>query len=244
MKKRILLLLCLILTAMPLPSFAKTAEEWIHHVDLNMNYMTAEYTSTMTVHHPNGQERVYRMQGKVQGDDYALMEFLEPPRDRGTRYLKREKNLWIYFPRQDRTLQIQGHMLRECVQGSDLSYEDLTESSQLIEKYTSLIVSETDSTVTIRLEAKEMTVSYPFQLLQIDKTSGIPLKIVYSGVGNTPIKEMEILQTQRIGKRLFPVVMEIRSLLVENKWTRLEFEDIEFGMEFPLDTFTKEGLER
>jgi len=223
---------------------AQTAEEWMDRVDKNLVYKTAESVMKMTIHLPNGKERVFRMSGKVQGDEYALLEFLEPKRDKGTRYLKHDDNLWIYFPRVDRTMHIQGHMLRESVQGGDLSFEDMTESSAWQDKYTAEIKEETDSTVTIRMVTDDMTVSYPFREILIDRRTSIPLKIINSGVGEVSIKEIVTVESKRFGKRYYPTVTDIRSLLVENKWTRFEVEDIKFGMKFPSDMFSKEMLER
>ncbi len=222
----------------------RTAEEWLARVDDQMYYESAEYTAKMIIHKPGGSDRLFRMAGKVVGDRFALMEYLEPPRQKGTRYLKRDDNLWIYFPRQDRTMQIQGHMLRQGVQGGDLSFEDMTESKKLLEQYKAEITAETDTTVTILLKSHDMTVSYPFRELLVEKQTGLPIRIVNSGVGNTPIKEINILETKRFGKRTYPVVTEIRSLLVEDKWTRFEVEEMRFGVEFPEGTFTKKVLER
>ncbi len=209
-----------------------------------MYYSSAEYTCKMIIHTPGGSERVFRMKGKVVGDQFALLEFTDPPRQKGTRYLKRDDNLWIYFPRQDRTMQIQGHMLRQGVQGGDLSFEDMTESSSLLDNYTPTIFAETDTTITILLESHDMTVSYPFREFLVDKRTALPIRIVNSGVGNTPIKEIIILKTKRFSDRIYPMVSEIRSLLVEDKWTRFEIEEIKFGVKFPEDTFTKKELER
>lgn len=222
----------------------RTAEEWLASVDDQMYYESAEYTAKMIIHKSGGSDRLFRMSGKVVGDRFALMEYLEPPRQKGTRYLKRDDNLWIYFPRQDRTMQIQGHMLRQGVQGGDLSFEDMTESKKLLEQYKAEIIAETDTTVTILLESHDMTVSYPFRELLIKKRTGLLIRMVNSGVGNTPIKEINILKTRRFGKRIYPVVTEIRSLLVKDKWTRFEVEEMRFGVEFPDDTFTKKVLDR
>ncbi|MDP8239995.1 MAG: outer membrane lipoprotein-sorting protein [Candidatus Hatepunaea meridiana] len=223
---------------------AQTAEEWLAKVDGQMFYKSAEYTALMTVHSPGGANRFFRMNGKVVGDEFALMEYLEPPRQKGTRYLKRSDNLWIYFPKQDRTMHIQGHILRQGVQGGDMSFEDMTESSSLLEKYEVKKTAETDTTITLQLESSDMTVSYPFRELLIDKRNYLPIKMVNSGVNNLPIKELVILKTKRFKNRTFPIVTEIRSRLVENKWTRFEIEEIRFGMKFPDDTFTKKVLEK
>ena len=224
------------------PITAQTALDWLTKLDRQMFYRSAEYTAKMIIHTPGGSERVFAMQGRVVGDKYALMEYTDPPRQKGTRYLKRDDNLWIYFPRQDRTMQIQGHMLRQGVEGGDLSFEDMTESSSLLENYTPRLISETDSTVTILLEAHDMTVSYPFREITLDKRNAIPLRIINSGANKTPIKEIITLKTQRFGDRIYPVITEIRSLLVEDKWTRFEIENMKFGIEFPEDTFTKKEL--
>jgi len=222
--------------------FAQTAEEWLGRVDRQMFYRSAQYTAKMIIHTPGGSERVFRMQGKVVGAELALLEYLDPPRQNGTRYLKRDDNLWIYFPRQDRTMQIQGHMLRQGVEGGDLSFEDMTESSSLLEKYTPQLTAETDSTVTILLEAHDMTVSYPYKEILLDKRNTIPLRIVNSGANRTPIKEIVTLKTQRFGDRIYPVVTEIRSRLIDDRWTRFEIETMEFGVKFPEETFTKKEL--
>ncbi len=233
---------CMLLTSSSL--HGQTAYEWLESIDKQLVYKSAEYTALMTVHLPDGRERYFRFSGKIVGDKYALLEYTDPPSQKGIRYLKRDDNLWIYFPRQDRTMQIQGHMLRQGVQGGDLSFEDMTESSAWRDKYKAEISSETDSTVTIQLEANDMTVSYPYRQVVVDKRTGLPIRTVNSGVGNHPIKEMIILESKRFGDRIYPVSTEIRSLLVENKWTRFDMEDIKFGMDFPDDTFTKATLER
>lgn len=117
-------------------------------------------------------------------------------------------------------------------------------SSDLRSKYSPEITDRNDSTVTILLTAHDMTVSYPFREITIERKSALPLKIVDFGVGKVPIKEVITLESMNFGSRKFPVKMEIRSRLVEGKWTRLTFQEIEFGMEFPSDTFTKENLEK
>ena len=224
------------------PALSQTALDWLTMLDRQMFYRSAEYTAKMIIHTPGGSERVFTMAGKVVGEKYALMEFLDPPRQKGTRYLKRDDNLWIYFPRQDRTMQIQGHMLRQGVEGGDLSFEDMTESSSLLENYTPKLVGSTDSTVTILLESHDMTVSYPYREITLDMRNAIPLRIINSGANKTPIKEIITLKTQRFGDRIYPVVTEIRSLLVEDKWTRFDIVEMKFDVEIPEETFTKEVL--
>lgn len=220
----------------------RTAEEWLGVVDSNMAFEAARYTATMTIHLPDGQERMFKMDCKVVGEDKALIEYSEPPRDRGTRYLKRDDNLWIYFPRVDRTMQIKGHMLRQGVQGGEMSYEDMTESQSWKDKYRAAIVAETDSTVQLRLTAHDMTVSYPYRDVTIEKESEIARTIVNYDASENPIKQTNILEVQQFGDRMFPVKTEMVSLLTENKWTRFEMSGVDFNVQFEDDLFTKRAL--
>jgi len=223
---------------------AKTADEWIDQVDRHMVLKSAQYTATMTTHLPSGQERVFKMECKVVGEEYALIEYSEPKRELGTRYLKRDDALWIYFPRVDRTMQIQGHMMRQGVQGGDMSFEDMTESSSWKEKYNAEIVEETDEIIVINMVAKDMTVSYPYRKITIDKKNELPVHVLNSDASNYPIKENRILEYKKIDDRYFPTLTEIRSSITENKWTRFEMSNIQFDVDFDPTIFTKRSLEK
>ncbi|MBD3167379.1 outer membrane lipoprotein-sorting protein [bacterium] len=243
MQTRILLGLILATWFLASSVCAKTADEWLDTVDRNMTYKAAEWEARMIIHTPGGREREFGLIGKVEGETRALMEYTDPPRERGVRYLKRDDQLWIYFPRQDRTMLVQGHMLREGVQGGDFSYEDMTESKTLRDKYTASIVKETDSTVVIEMEGKDLSMSYPYRKIFIDKRTGVAMRTILSGVDNQPIKEMQVRELKKIGNRQYPMDTEIRSLLVEDKWTRWIMTDIRFVDSFPDGTFTKQRLE-
>src|SRR5690554_7424342 len=76
------------------------------------------------------------------GDKRSFTEYLSPPREEKTKMLKLEDRLWIYSPSTDRTIQLSGHMLKQSVMGSDLSYEDMMENRKLTEMYHAKVVGE------------------------------------------------------------------------------------------------------
>jgi hypothetical protein len=69
-------------------------------------------------------------------------EYLFPEREKGTKMLKLNDRLLIYSPTTDRTIQLSGHLLRQSVMGSDLSYEDMMEERKLSEVYSAKIIQE------------------------------------------------------------------------------------------------------
>jgi hypothetical protein len=104
-------------------------------IDANVTSENKVITSEMIIHGRRGTRSV-RTMSWVSGTDRAFTEYLAPERDRGTKMLKLGDQLWTYSPESDRTILISGHMLRQSVSGSDLSYEDVMEDPKLGNLYT------------------------------------------------------------------------------------------------------------
>ena len=114
------------------------------------------------------------------GKENNFTEYLSPEREKGTKMLKLDDRLWIYSPATDRTIQLSGHLLRQSVMGSDLSYEDMMEERKLSEVYDAKIVQEenfNNSPVWIReLTSKVEGLAYYKRTLCSDKTKFVQLK--------------------------------------------------------------------
>ncbi len=120
---------------------AQNAIQIINKVDENMTSKTQVVDSKMIIHGRRS-DRTVESKGYAEGNDKSFTEYLSPEREKGTKMLKLESNLWIYSPSTDRTIQLSGHMLRQSVMGSDLSYEDMMEDRKLLEMYTVKITGE------------------------------------------------------------------------------------------------------
>ena len=66
------------------------------------------------------------------GSEKAFTENLSPAREAGTKMLKLKDKLWTYSPQTDRIIQISGHMLRQSINGSDMSYKDMMKLDQYV----------------------------------------------------------------------------------------------------------------
>src|ERR1035437_8499357 len=105
----------LFLLSFSLFSFAQnypSGKTILDKVDNNMSAKTRVLTASMEV----GTELTKRtMVSKTygEGDHKAFTEYLAPAREKGTKMLKLENQLWIYSPATDRTIQISGHMRSE-----------------------------------------------------------------------------------------------------------------------------------
>lgn len=118
-----------------------SGEEILRRVDENITAGNKVMTARMIIHLRRA-SRTVEFKSYVQGTEKAFTEYLAPPRERGTKMLKLGNQLWMYSPWTERTILISGHMLRQSVMGSDLSYEDMMEDPRLLNSYTAEVVGE------------------------------------------------------------------------------------------------------
>lgn len=229
------------------PGNTPTADEILDRVDENLTFDTRSARVIMIVE--GRRTRTYEMQSFVRGVTDAAVEYRSPPRERGTRMLKLGDRLWMYMPRIDRVQQISGHMLREGMMGSDVSYEDLMESPKLREMYEAELVGreELDGRPTWKLEmtARDEGVTYPKRTTWIDKETYIPLKQELYTADGMLLKTWTMSEIAAFGEgRKFPTRMTVEDHVIEDSITRLKFDDMEFGIELEDEIFSLRWVER
>ena len=136
-----MILSCLILISLmasPMAS-AMTAEEIIQKRDSNEYVKTAIAQSKMVI--VSGNREMTKTMTTYVEDNNGLTIFTNP-RDRGTKFLKRGDDLWMFFPDAEDLIKISGHMLSQGMMGSDFSYQDVMESDKLTDLYTFELLGE------------------------------------------------------------------------------------------------------
>ena len=225
---------------------AQTADEILARVDANESYSSIRYGGRMEIT-IGGETRSKTMDAIARGSSRAFVEFTNPE-DRGTRYLKRDKNLWIYFPREQDTVKLSGHLLKEGMMGSDVSYEDALESSNYAEKYAA--ARKPDETVgdrpcfVVELTAKVPTAAYDRRVLWIDSQRFVNLKEEMYARSGRLLKTSATLEVDRIGERWFPARLEFVSRLRANTKTVFSMSRIELNVPVTEQQFSLAALTR
>lgn len=224
-----------------------TAEQVLDKIDQNMSSKNRVIISKMIVH---GQRADRTMQAKTWsvGTEKSFTEYLAPAREKGTKILKLEDHLWMYSPSTDRIVQISGHMLRQSMMGSDLSYEDMMDDESLRDSYNAVIVD--SDTVDKRncwileLTAKDKTVSYHMRKIWVDKERFVPLKEELYAKSGKLLKQLSMSDIVFIQNRWFPKQMVFKDMLKSGKGTEFIVEEIEFDVKIPTNRFSKALLRR
>lgn len=225
-----------------------TIEEIIIAMDKNLNAKSRIMKSKMIV---NGRRATRTIESRswVVGIDQAFTEYLSPPREAGTKMLKLDDKLWTYSPQTDRVIQISGHMLRQSVMGSDMSYNDMMEDKPLQDLYKatlegSININDRKHWV-IYLEAKVKGLSYPMRRAWVDTEYLLPMKEELYAKSGKLLKTATMGDVKRIQGRWFPSRFIYKDELKRNsKGTEWVIEEISFDMNISASRFSKAMLRK
>lgn len=228
----------------PVALGALSAEEIIKRRDDNEFIDTAMVESEMII--VNGNRRITKtMTSYVEGDN-GLVVFSNP-RDRGTKFLKRGEDLWMFFPEAEDLVKISGHMLNQGIMGSDFSYQDVMESDKLTELYDFELIGEEeiDGRLCYILEGTAVEgkdVSYYRRKSWVDKERFVGLKEELYARSGRLLKLMTVEQVEEIEGRWYPIESVMEDKLRRNTRTEFIVTSIKFNPEIPAGTFTLENL--
>ena len=225
-----------------------TVVEIIQAMDNNLNAKSRIITSKMVVH-GRRTSRTIVSKNWVVGTDLAFTEYLSPPREAGTKMLKLGNKLWTYSPQTDRVIQISGHMLRQSVMGSDMSYDDMMEDRPLMELYNATLEGSVEidgrNHWIMLLEAKVKGLSYPKRRAWIDKEYRLPTKEELYAKSGKLLKTSTMDGIKMVQGRWFPSRFIYKDELKRNsKGTEWIIDEIEFDSEIPDSRFSKAKLRK
>lgn len=223
------------------------ADAILRRVESNMSSDNRIFESSMTIH-GNRASRTITSRTYVVGDKKSFTEYLSPPREQGTKMLKLENQLWIYSPSTDRTIQISGHMLRQSVMGSDLSYEDMMDDRKLTDIYRSEItgseVIDGRNTYILNLIAKVNDAAYHSRKMWIDTERYIPLKEELFARSGQILKRTTLSDMRQIEGRWFPMTVIYKDILKQGGGTEFKITSIKFNQKIPDYIFSKASLKQ
>ena len=224
---------------------APDGEAILRRADDNMGSDNKITTSTMTIHGRRGSRSV-KARSWISGRTRSFTEYLDPPREKGTKMLKLEDQLWTYTPASDRTILISGHMLRQSVMGSDLSYEDMMEDPRLTALYTAAVSGEeaVDGRPcwVLDLVSRGEDIAYFKRRVWVDQDRSVILREERYAKSGKLLKTTEVKAVERQGGRWVPTRVVFKDALKEGEGTEFALESIEFDAAIPAHVFTKASL--
>ena len=225
-----------------------SADDIMKAMDQNLNAESRIITSKMVVKGRRS-NRTIESKNWVVGTELAFTEYISPPREAGTKMLKIGEKLYTYSPQTDRVIQISGHMLRQSVMGSDMSYNDMMEDRPIEELYSatiegSIMLDGRDHWIMI-LDAKVKGLSYPKRKSWVDKEYLLPKKEELYAKSGKLLKTASLEGIKKIEGRWFPSKFVYKDELKRNsKGTEWIIDNIQFNKKIPNSRFSKALLRK
>ena len=226
---------------------AQNGKEILQKTDDNTVVTSSSYDAIMIIS-LGGRIREKKFTGHAEGKERAYMEFTYPARDKGTRFLMIEDEIWMYLPSIEKATKIAGHMLRQSMMGSDFSYYDIVENEKLIESY-DVELTGTDTIdgkecYVLELTARVPDVNYYKRKQWVDRELYITRKAELYAKSGKLMKEVTVSAFKKIGRYNFPTSIKMVNKLRQDTYTELLLDNIKLDTEIPDRIFTRAYLER
>lgn len=226
---------------------APSAKDIIHRVDANRNFKSMSYRASMTIQKGSRTLSKEMVGYGAERGDLSFIRFINSS-DKGVKYLKRNDELWIYFPDADDVMKISGHMLRQGMMGSDLSYEDMMRMENFDKNYNSkLLDSKTIRSIDcyqVEMVAKNDEALYAKQVLYVDKKHFALVSLELYAHGGRLIKTMDMYNFKNYDGFYMGSKEVISDKRKKNSSTVMEFKTLRFNVSLPQGVFSHSYLRK
>ena len=248
MKKIVILISLSLFANLSNSAFSITPEEIVKKVDDLLRGKSNIMTMQMIVTTPDW-TRENTMKSWSLGTDKAFVKILSPAKDKDTRFLKLEYNLWMYIPKVEKVIKIPPVMMMESFMGSDFSYDDMVKESSIVKDYVPHLVDrdtiEQEENYVLELVPKPAApVVYGKLKLWVRTKDLIPTREEYYNEKKEIIKVMVFKDIIKMGDRFIPTYWEMTNLKKKDHKTIIRIQEAQFNIKINPSLFTKRNLGR
>ena len=227
---------------------AQTASEIIKKAEDNMRGQQAYGEMKMTIHRPKWTREI-TMKSWSKGDDYSLVVVTAPARDKGTAFLKRDKEIWNWQPSIDRSIKMPPSMMMQSWMGSDFTNDDLVRQSSLVSDFTHELLGQEDlegrNCYIVELTPKpDAAVVWGKVKMWIDDKDYLELKVEFFDEDEYLVNTMYGKNIMTLGGRTLPTRLELIPEDKPDQKTIIEQLAIDFDVELKESFFSVQNLKR
>jgi len=230
---------------------AQDAAEIVKRAEDALRGNTAEMKLRMTITTPRWTRELVVRSWDDRAHDRSFTRVLEPPKDKGTAFLREKDAFWTWLPRVERAMRIPPSMMLQSWMGSDFTNDDLARESSLSKDYTAKLAGEDtlDGVAAYRLELlpkPEAPVVFAKLELWIEKARLAPLLFVYYDEPEpghfSELRRLRFSDVRDVQGRPLPHVWEMTPLDKPGHSTRVTLEEAALDQKLDDRIFTQENL--
>lgn len=194
-------------------------------------------------------QRTIALKAWTLGTDYALMQIQSPASDRGTVFLKRQKEIWNWVPSIERTIKFPPSMMQQSWMGTDFTNDDLVRADSYVNDYTQSVrgdsLIENRECYRIRLLPKpEAGVVWGKVIIFVDQKDYLELRAEFYDEDGKLVQVLKASDIRTMGGRLLPARLEMIPKDKPGYSTVLTYQDMRFGLGTSESFFTLQNMSR
>ena len=179
--------------------------------------------------------REMRIKAWSKGTEFSLILLTNPARDKGTAFLKRNKEIWNWIPSIDRNVKLPPSMMMQSWMGSDFTNDDLIKESSIIEDYTHRLLG--DSVIQGRdcykielIPKPQAPVVWGKIYSWIDKQDFMELKTELYDEDGYLVNRVHFTEIEMLDERLLPSKMEYIPVDKPGHKTMIKYSSVDYDV--------------
>jgi outer membrane lipoprotein-sorting protein len=241
--KRFLLCSCLLLT---ISSSAQDALSIVKKADEKMRGSSSLVEMTINIIRP-AWKRSMELKAWTKGTKFSMIHITAPAKDMGITFLKRNKEVWNWYPALERTIKLPPSMMSQSWMGTDFTNDDLVKESSAVVDYTHSIIG--DTTLLARkcyviqmIPKPEAAVVWSKVIVCIDATDFMELHSRFYDEDGTLVNTMNAYDPKMMDGRLIPTRFEMVPADKKNQKTEMIYRNIKYNQPIDDSFFTIEKM--
>ena len=225
---------------------APPAREVLQKMDDLYRGQTSRGEIEMTVETPDW-KRTLDLKVWSEGMDKTFVVIRSPKKDAGIATLRVGRDMWNFFPRINKVLQVPPSMMMGSWMGSDFTNDDLVKESSLLKDYQARYVEGKGQagTRTLELTPKAQTATVWAKIRMTFRTANLlPVEEAYYDGQGKEVRVLKFSSVQKVGDRLIPMEMELDPLTKPGNRTKLLYRSLEFDLPLDASVFSLQNLRR
>lgn len=238
-----------LLALSPLQAQAQlTALDIIQKSDEKIKGLSSKSEMRMTIIRPTW-KREMTMKSWALGDEFSMTLITGPARDKGTAFLKRDKEIWNWQPSIDRVIKLPPSMMGQSWMGSDFTNDDLVKQSSIVVDYDHTLIAEekiegVDCYKIQMIPKEESSIVWGKVFMWISKERFNQLKTEFYDEDDYLVNTIYGKEIRDLGGKILPARMEVVPAEEEGHMTVIEYLSLNFDAPIKESFFSNQNLKR
>ena len=225
-----------------------SALEIIQKADEKLKGNTSIGEIKMTIIRPNW-SREMTLKSWSLGDELSLILLTGPARDKGTAFLKRDREIWNWQPSIDRVIKLPPSMMMQSWMGSDFTNDDLVKQSSIVTDYEHTaegteLIDGREAYKLILTPKENAPVVWGKVIVWVDVKEFMQLKTEFYDEDGYLTNTMIGTDIKNLGGKLLPARLEVIPEEEEGHKTVIEYLSLAFDMPIKDSFFSLQNLKR